>query len=89
MIANAFYANKEDLCTPKGIISLINSFCSADIFQSFCRMNRDSLRDKIHEFDCQVCQFDCQFGFLLRTFRKHEASCVYVAVIQEIPQQAP
>ena len=38
---------------------------------------------KILEFDCQV-----QFGFLLRIFLKQQASCVYLAMIQEIPQQA-
>ena len=42
-----------------------------------------SLWEKILEFDCPV-----RFEFLLRIFPKHEASCVYLAMIQEIPQQA-
>ena len=33
---NAFYSNKEDFFTPKGIISLINNFYSAGVVQRFC-----------------------------------------------------
>ena len=33
---NAFYSNKEDFFTPKGIISLMNNFYSAGGIQRFC-----------------------------------------------------
>ena len=42
-----------------------------------------SLRDKIRELDLQV-----RFGFLSRIFPTYEDSCIYFAMIQEIPQQA-
>ena len=33
---NAFYSNKEDFFTPKGIISLMNNFYLAGVIQRFC-----------------------------------------------------
>ena len=33
---NAFYPNKEDFFTPKGIISLMNNFYSTGVIQRFC-----------------------------------------------------
>ena len=39
--ANGFYSNNEEFFTPKGIMSLMNNFYSAHVFNSLCRMNRD------------------------------------------------
>ena len=33
---NAFYSNKEDFFTPKGIISQMNNFYSAGVIPRFC-----------------------------------------------------
>ena len=41
MIKNAFYLNKEDFSTLKGIISLQGNFDLAVAIHSFRRMNRD------------------------------------------------
>ena len=51
MMANAFYSNKEDFFTPKGLFSLMNNFHLAGVIQRFCGMNRDVSSGKIHEFD--------------------------------------
>ena len=70
--------------TPKGIILLIFNFnfCRCN-FQTFFRMNRDVSSAKIPEVDFRV-----PIGFLSRIFPKHKPSCLYFAMIQEIPQPA-
>ena len=61
-------------------ISLMNNFYLADVMHNLCRMNRDfSSGQTFREFDCDARSE--------RILPKHEASCAYFAMIQEIPQQ--
>ena len=78
----AVYSNKEDFFTPKGIISLVNNFYSAGVIQRFFEWKEMSLWEKNSWIWFQV-----RFGFPSGIFPEHETSCLYFALIQEIPQQ--
>ena len=68
--------------TPKGIISLMKNFYSAGVIQRFLQWKEMSLWEK----NLWI-WFRVRFGFPSRIFPEHEASCLYFALIQEIPQQ--
>ena len=77
-----FIPTRKIFFTPKGIISLMKNFYSAGVIQKFLEWQEISLWEKNSWIWFQV-----RFGFLSRIFPEHEASCLYFALIQEIPQQ--
>ena len=79
--SNISYSNKADFFAPKGIIYVKNNFYSAEIVQSFRRMNRCISLGK--KFMSLIVKFSLDFS--IKDFSKAEDPCVNFVMIHEIP----